>query len=154
MISRLLCPTGKSHSLPLRHLIHDHCLFVYAFLSLGCSRNPFTFTFLPASLACFYVYDGASSTSYFCTRPQGLVYKPRTFSNHQSWFMGVKSHFCAWCLWNKYFQSRSPILKSFHLGVWEISNSTCLKSTIFPPQSVTHSYPCLSWWHLQSFQLL
>ena len=53
------------------------------------------FTVPPASLACFYVYDGASSTSYFCTRPQGLVYKPRTFSNHQTWFMAVKSHFCA-----------------------------------------------------------
>ena len=37
----------------------------------------------------------ASSTSYFCSRPQGLVYKPRTSPEHQLWFMALKSHFYA-----------------------------------------------------------
>ena len=32
---------------------------------------------------------------------------------------------------NKYFQPKSSLLNCFHLGVWEISNSTWLKSTIF-----------------------
>ena len=95
MISSMLCPIGKSHSLPLWHLIHDHCLFVNAFVSLGCSRIPFTFYLSPASLACFYECDGASSTSTVCTRPQGLVSKARTFPEHQRWFTASKSHFYA-----------------------------------------------------------
>ena len=51
------------------------------------------FTFPSASLACFYVCDGASSTSTICTRPQGLVSKPRRSPEHQLWFMALKSHF-------------------------------------------------------------
>ena len=94
MICRFLCPIGKSHSLPLRHLIHDHCLFVNAFVSLGCSRIPFTFTFPPASLACFHVWWCVFHL-LLCTRPQDLLSKPRTSPEHQLWFMALKSHFYA-----------------------------------------------------------
>ena len=62
-------------------------------LHLAAVGSHLLFTFPPASLACFYVCDGASSTSYNCTRPQGLVYEPRTFPEHQLWFMALKSHF-------------------------------------------------------------
>ena len=93
MISRLLCPTGKSHSLPLWHLIHDHCLFANAFASLGCSRIPFTFYLSSCFIGLFLWVWCASSTSYFCTRPQGLVSKPRRSPEHQLWFMALKSHF-------------------------------------------------------------
>ena len=95
MISRLLCPTGKSHSLPLWHLIHDHCLFANAFASLGCSRISFTFYLSSCFIGLFLCVWCGSSTSYFCTRPQVLVYKPRTSPEHQLWFMALKSHFYA-----------------------------------------------------------
>ena len=159
MICRLPCPTGKSHSLLLRHLIHDHCLFVNAFVSLGCSRIPFTFTFPPASLACFHVWWCVFHL-LLCTRPQDLLSKPRTSPEHQ--LCGFKIPFLGWCLSDKYFQSKSPLLNSFYLGVWEIWNSTCLKSTIFPPKllhtatavsvggtsSLSSSSGHISWSHL------
>ena len=93
MISRLLCRIGKSHSLPLQHLIHDYRLFVNAFVSLGCSRIPFTFYLSSCFIGLFLWVWCASSTSYFCTRPQGIVSKPRRSPEHQLWFMALKSHF-------------------------------------------------------------
>ena len=68
----------------LMHLFH-----------LAALGSHLLFSFHPNSLACFYVCDGASSTSTFCTRPQALVPKPRTFPEHQLWFTASKSHFYA-----------------------------------------------------------
>ena len=141
MISRLLCPTGKSHSLPLWHLIHDHCLFANAFASLGCSRISFTFYLS----SCFI---GLFLCVWWCLFHLLQLHKapgPSLWTKDIPWAStlvhGFKIPFLSWCLWNKYFQCRLPLLKSFHLGVWEIWNSMCLKSTIFPPKLLHTATP-------------
>ena len=141
MISRLLCPIGKSHSLPLRHLIHDHCLFVNAFVSLGCSRIPFTFYLS-------FCFIGLFLCVWWCLFHLLQLHKapgPSLWTKDIPWAStlvhGFKIPFLGWCLSDKYFQSKSPLLNSFYLGVWEIWNSTCLKSTIFPPKLLHTATP-------------
>ena len=118
-----------------------HCLFVNAFVSLGCSRIPFMFY-------CSSCFIGLFLCVWWCLFHLLLLHKapgPSVSAKDIPWAStlvhGFKIPFLGWCLSNNYFQSRSPILKSFHLGVWEISNSTCLKSTIFPPNLLHTATP-------------
>lgn len=157
MISLLLCPIGTSHPFCLCSVwfVIIASLLMYL-LYLAAQGSHLLFTFPPASLVCFCVCVGASSTSTFCRRPQDLVPKPRAFPEHQLWFTALKSHFYAddsqICTLSP---DPSPGLLTVSTWVSEKSQTQHVQNPqCFLPNCVPHSFPCLSWWHLQSFQLL